>query len=123
MVRNGFASFFSVYSALQLTQWMLIKLIQTLQPYLRPMCLVVAWAVVILGVWQIVATVRDSVKRAQQMHQIPCAGCKFFTNSRHLKCPLHPVEALSEQAINCPDFEVANPVLAASLRQQQAGQR
>ncbi|WP_348251226.1 hypothetical protein [Leptolyngbya subtilissima] len=39
------------------------------------------------------------------MHKIPCAECRYFTNDHRLKCPIHPKIALSESAIDCPDFE------------------
>jgi hypothetical protein len=47
---------------------------------------------------------RDFLKASQTMHQIPCARCRFFTNCAALKCTVHPETALSEQAIQCPDF-------------------
>jgi RNA polymerase subunit RPABC4/transcription elongation factor Spt4 len=50
------------------------------------------------------------------MHQIPCADCQFFTHNMRLKCPVHPTEALSEQAIGCTDFYHADPTLAAQLK-------
>ncbi|MEM8611538.1 MAG: hypothetical protein AAGF93_05935 [Cyanobacteria bacterium P01_H01_bin.105] len=87
-----------------------------LQPYLGPICIVIAWSMVILGIWQVVAATRDGVQRAQTMHRIPCSSCSFFTNQAVLKCPLHPTQALSEEAIDCVDFEVANPTLAAYQR-------
>jgi hypothetical protein len=81
----------------QITQWM--------QPILGPICIAVAWATVIFGVWHIWATVRDSVARARQMHQIPCADCQYFSGNYLLKCPLHPKEALTEAAVGCRDYE------------------
>jgi RNA polymerase subunit RPABC4/transcription elongation factor Spt4 len=39
------------------------------------------------------------------MHQIPCANCQFFTRDYHLKCTVHPAQALTEEAIGCGDFE------------------
>ncbi|NEP18178.1 MAG: hypothetical protein F6J97_14950 [Leptolyngbya sp. SIO4C1] len=98
----------------------LVKLFAALQPYLVPICFVLAWSVVILSLWNIFAAARDGVQKAKTMHQIPCANCKFFTNSHHLKCPVHPAEALTETAIGCHDFEIADPVAAASLRQKVA---
>ncbi len=48
---------------------------------------------------------RETFQVAQKLHRIPCAHCQFFTNNPVLKCPVHPCEALSEQAIHCPDFQ------------------
>ena len=89
---------------------------QWLQPYLGPICFVLAWSVVILGIWQVIATTRDSVQRAQTMHKIPCSDCAFFTNQAVLKCSLHPATAMTEDAIDCFDFETSNPTLAAHQR-------
>jgi hypothetical protein len=65
---------------------------------------VFAWALVILSVWSFWAAMRDVVARSRQMHQIPCANCQFFTKDYHLKCTVHPSIALTEDAIDCPDF-------------------
>jgi len=80
-------------------------LIQLVQPFLVPLCFVVAWATILFAAWSIWSAMRDSVQRAQRMHQIPCADCQFFSGNYLLKCPLHPKEALSEAAIGCRDFE------------------
>ncbi|WP_404789921.1 hypothetical protein [Altericista sp. CCNU0014] len=47
---------------------------------------------------------RETVRVSQRLHQIPCANCRFCTNSSFLKCTIHPQSALTEQAIQCPDF-------------------
>jgi hypothetical protein len=41
----------------------------------------------------------------QRLHQIPCSRCRFFSSSPYLKCPVQPTIALSEQAIDCRDYE------------------
>jgi hypothetical protein len=79
-------------------------LIHAIQPILVPLCLVLAWGLIILLLWSVVAAIADTVRRTQRMHQIPCANCTFFTKDYHLKCPVQPTIALSEQAIDCPDF-------------------
>ncbi|MEO0867534.1 MAG: hypothetical protein AAFY17_03605 [Cyanobacteria bacterium J06642_11] len=105
-----------MYQLLQLVHWILLRLMQWLQPYMGPICFVLAWSVVILGAWQLVAATRDGIRHAQTMHRIPCADCSFFTNEAVLKCPLHPTMAMSEEAIDCLDFELANPTQAAQKR-------
>lgn len=94
---------------LQLIHLLALKLIQALQPVLVPLCFVVAWGFAILTIWNLMAAVRDGLKRAKTMHSIPCAECRYFTNSHFLKCPLHPKTALSEAAIGCRDYETAPP--------------
>ncbi|VXD11237.1 conserved hypothetical protein [Planktothrix serta PCC 8927] len=83
-------------------------LIQIIQPFLVPICFVLAWGFLILIAWSIGAAMRDTVRRAKQMHQIPCTDCVFFTGDYHLKCPVQPKIALSEAAINCPDYSNRN---------------
>jgi len=88
-----------------LLQFTAIRLIQLIQPILVPLCFVIAWALVVMTVWNLVAATRDSMQRAKVMHQIPCSDCRYFTNNHLLKCPLHPKIALSEEAIDCKDYE------------------
>jgi hypothetical protein len=87
-------------------------LVRLIQPILVPLCFVLAWGLLILTAWGIWSATRDGLAKAKQMHEIPCANCRFFTNDYHLKCPVHPSEALSEAAIGCPDFEPAVPSFA-----------
>ncbi|MDA0673212.1 MAG: hypothetical protein O3C67_05845 [Cyanobacteria bacterium] len=97
-------------TALPPSYGLLYRLLQALQPFLVPLCFVVAWLVMGLWAWSVWAAVRDSLHRARQMHRVPCAGCLYFSGDYHLKCPVHPQSALSEAAIDCPDFEAASPV-------------
>ncbi len=92
-------------SVLQLIQMLIYKVVQWIHPFFVPICFVLAWSMVAIGGWTIWSAVRDSVSRARRMHQIPCAGCRYFSGNYALKCPVHPYEALSEAAIGCPDFE------------------
>lgn len=97
----------------QLFYWVVVHLIQLIQPFLVPICFIAAWGLVLLTVWQVFSALRDGLARAKQMHEIPCANCAYFTNSHFLKCPLHPHAALTESAISCGDYENSNPVDAA----------
>ena len=80
-------------------------LIHGIQPFLVPICFVVAWTVTILAVLSLWTAVRDSVTTAKQMHQIPCSGCQFFTDNYRLKCTVRPSIANTEEAINCSDYQ------------------
>ena len=101
-------------SLLALVHHILQWIFSVLQPYIKPICFIIAWSSIALAIWQVVATFHASVAQAQRMHQIPCANCKFFTGDYHLKCPVHPREALSEAAIDCMDFESDNGMTLAS---------
>ncbi|MEB3360402.1 MAG: hypothetical protein VKK04_27005 [Synechococcales bacterium] len=102
MVNQVLATFFNF----------LRHLIEFVQPALVPICFVAAWGLLLLLAWSMWSAVRDGVSRAKRMHKIPCADCQYFTGDYHLKCPVRPTIALSEAAINCPDFE---PVEASRL--------
>ncbi|MGF1495819.1 MAG: hypothetical protein ACFB8W_03195 [Elainellaceae cyanobacterium] len=75
------------------------------QPFLIPVCFIAAWCLVFLLGWSVWSAFRDGLSRAKQMHRVPCSNCQYFTGDYHLKCPVRPSIALSEAAINCPDFE------------------
>ena len=66
---------------------------------------ILAWAIALLAIWQLFSAGRETVQRSQAMHKIPCANCDFFTNDHRLKCTVHPERALTEEAVNCQDFE------------------
>jgi ABC-type nickel/cobalt efflux system permease component RcnA len=80
-------------------------LIHGIQPLLIPLCLVSAWIVIILVIWSLWSTARESVETAQKMHQIPCSKCQFFTNNHRLKCTVRPSIANTEAAIGCSDYD------------------
>ena len=91
---------------------MLQLIINAVQPFLVPVCFVSAWLIVLLAVWNIWAAARDSIKTAKQMHQIPCPGCRYFTDDYRLKCTIHPSIANTEEAIECLDYQAkTNPML------------
>ncbi|HYX16949.1 MAG TPA: hypothetical protein VE944_21880 [Nostoc sp.] len=87
-------------------------LIHGIQPFLVPICFVVAWTVTILAVLSLWTAARYSVTTAKQMHQIPCSGCQFFTDNYRLKCTVRPSIANTEEAIHCLDYQPkTNPYL------------
>jgi hypothetical protein len=57
-------------------------------------------------VWSIFQAAAVARVQLRRMHQVPCDRCIYFTNSSHLKCTVHPCKALTENAIDCRDFEV-----------------
>jgi len=50
---------------------------------------------------------KDGIKQLRRLHQIPCHRCAYYTGSHYLKCTLHPLAALSEDAIGCRDYELS----------------
>lgn len=94
-----------VDQALQLVFVLIAKLIVGARPLLPAVCIVLAWGFTALLLWNLVVAVRRSAASVRKLHSIPCAGCQYATRDYRLKCSVHPVEAFSEQAIDCRDFE------------------
>lgn len=83
----------------------LLNLISLIQPLVVPICFFAAWGLVFLVIWSLWTAARDGVSTAKQMHQIPCAGCQYFTANYRLKCTVHPSIANTENAIDCMDYQ------------------
>lgn len=69
------------------------------------LCRMAIWMGLIGFVLAIGLAVRDGYIRLRRLHQIPCSRCAFFTGDYRLKCTVHPCTALSEDAIDCIDYE------------------
>jgi hypothetical protein len=83
---------------------LLYPFIHAIEPLLVPICFISAWGLVFMLGWSLWSAFNDGVSQAKRMHQIPCAGCVFFTNDHRLKCPVQPKVALTEEAIDCIDY-------------------
>ncbi|MCJ2543143.1 hypothetical protein [Thermostichus vulcanus] len=70
-----------------------------------PLSMIIAWLLLLLPLWTIARAVAAILHQAQQMHRIPCHHCRFYSGDPYLKCTVHPRHALTESAINCPDFK------------------
>ena len=62
---------------------------------------------------------QDAITRVRRLHQIPCSRCAFFTGDYRLKCTVHPCKALSEEAIDCLDYEPTSVSTRATCLQSQ----
>ncbi|MEL6456732.1 MAG: hypothetical protein AAFY21_03780 [Cyanobacteria bacterium J06641_2] len=90
----------------------LYYLVHTIQPFLVPICFICAWSLIILVGWSMWSAAKDGIETAQQMHQIPCTGCQYFTDDYRLKCTVNPSIANTEEAIECMDYQPkTNPML------------
>lgn len=79
--------------------------VHPLHAYLVPLCFFAAWVALPLFLAKVWVLSSDTLIYAQRMYQIPCSTCCFFTKNYQLKCTIHPIEALTEEAINCLDYE------------------
>ncbi|MEO0886032.1 MAG: hypothetical protein AAFY54_08835 [Cyanobacteria bacterium J06648_10] len=75
------------------------------RPAVPVFCFLIAWSTVAITFWNIVRNLRSGIENVRQMHRIPCARCRYATDSHHLKCSIQPITAFSEDAIGCMDFE------------------
>jgi hypothetical protein len=58
-----------------------------------------------LFIWSFWKVIKAGFFQLRRLHQVPCSKCVFFTGDYRLKCTVHPSKALSEEALNCLDFE------------------
>jgi hypothetical protein len=79
------------------------------------------WALVLLFVLAMLLAIQDGTRRLRRLHQVPCFGCRYYTGSPYLKCPVRPRDAASEAAIDCPDYETAAARLTPSLSKPRFG--
>ncbi|MBW4634427.1 MAG: hypothetical protein KME30_21705 [Iphinoe sp. HA4291-MV1] len=78
-----------------------------------------AWTITLLFICSVWQTLSKGTNYVKMLHQIPCAGCEYFTNDYRLKCTVHPKKACSPEAICCVDFKVKTACCNAT----QKGQR
>ena len=66
----------------------------------------IAWALLIIAGISLAQMFRDGAAKIKHLHKIPCSTCVFYTSQACLKCSVHPTWAATENAIDCPDFEL-----------------
>ncbi|NJN86191.1 MAG: hypothetical protein HC881_07570 [Leptolyngbyaceae cyanobacterium SL_7_1] len=88
-------------------------------PPLTMLYFVGAWLIVVLCIWSVWAFFKEATNTAVRMHRIPCANCHFFTGNYQLKCSVHPSIALSEAAIDCPDYRQVTDPFTVSISQSE----
>ena len=84
---------------------LLLFLNAVIKPLAFPIYCFGMWTLVGLFLWSIWKAAQEGVAQLRRLHQIPCAHCDFFTGDYCLKCTVHPTKALTEEAINCLDYE------------------
>jgi hypothetical protein len=84
---------------------LLYPVIHMTQSLLVPICAGVAWLFIFLLIWSLFSTLTKGAAQVKRLHQIPCSHCQFFSGDYHLKCTIRPSTALSEEAINCIDYQ------------------
>ena len=78
------------------------------------------WSIVAcLMIWRSYQTTKKAVNYVQRLHKIPCSNCLYFTGDYRLKCTVHPIMALSEEAIDCRDFELCSTQSDRNLKKSR----
>jgi hypothetical protein len=67
------------------------------------------WLCCFYLVWAVFVGLRRGYRQVRRMHSIPCTQCRYFTGDTLLKCAVHPTTALTEEAIDCPEFRPRLP--------------
>jgi hypothetical protein len=67
-------------------------------------CFCCAWGLLGFLGWEVWQNLNQGVSYIQRLHRVPCDRCQYCTGQPVLKCTVHPCLALSELAIDCPDF-------------------
>ncbi len=67
-----------------------------------------AWGGIAILVGYAAQALLQGVAHLQRLHSIPCNRCVYRTGHYQLPCTVRPIEAFTEQAINCPDCLLAS---------------
>lgn len=77
--------------------------------------IVIGWLLLFgLFLWAVGVAFWEGIAQLKRLHQIPCDRCSYFTGNTYLKCTVHPCRALTEEAIDCLDFESARGQLTTT---------
>ncbi|MEO1619763.1 MAG: hypothetical protein AAFU53_01885 [Cyanobacteria bacterium J06632_3] len=71
-------------------------------------CILIAGSIVFFGLRRFFKTFKRGVNQLEKMHAVPCSRCAYFTGDYRLKCTVNPLSALTEDAIGCLDYELAD---------------
>jgi hypothetical protein len=77
---------------------------------LIPLCLACVWAIaaIVSGLPKVTHEKNLALKRHSK---IPCRTCQFYSNNPYIRCAIRPTDALTEHAIDCPDYKSSDPPL------------
>lgn len=87
--------------------------------FLIPISFVLIWSVAtaaFLGLPKLVGGNRHRVKAARK---IPCYQCQYFTNNPYLRCAVRPETAMTEDALDCSDFQPRSEKEATPAQKQR----
>lgn len=59
---------------------------------------------VIASIYACIAVRKQHSSRLQSHRKVLCPRCHYFSGIPYLKCSLHPVTVMTEQAVGCEDY-------------------
>ena len=62
------------------------------------------WLIIFLIFPRLRKMARDRTGNIKHLDPVPCKTCRYFTDSPYIKCAVHPYNALTQRAIDCPDY-------------------
>ena len=80
---------------------------------------------IVITLWQGLCALKQGFQHLRRLHQIPCSRCAYFTGDYRLKCTVDPFSALTEAAIDCPDYQPSEPkvMVCAGCSRDRYGKR
>jgi len=63
------------------------------------------WAVTLIVTLGIPKAARDKKIYWRSPSQVPCRQCQFFSVNPYLRCAIHPLTALTSEAVDCSDYQ------------------
>jgi hypothetical protein len=71
-------------------------------------CCLSTWVLIFTSIWKLYSVLKSGILYMKKIHNIPCSNCQFFTGDYRLKCTVNPIDAMTESALSCRDFELSN---------------
>lgn len=73
---------------------------------LGPVSFIMGWAVLFVMLSKVGRSARDEIFTSiKHLQRVPCRNCRFFGNNPYLKCAINPSIVLTEQALECSDYQ------------------
>ena len=84
-------------------------------------CFAAIWGLLSFFVWSAWQAIREGTVHLKRLHAIPCDRCVYFTGDFRLKCTVRPIEAMTEEALGCRDFEPISKPIPQPISQRTYG--
>lgn len=72
---------------------------------LLPLWFAIVWVILFFAFSEGFRFTQSKLKQLQPASRIPCRHCRFYTSSAYLKCAVNPLDAATERAIACSDYD------------------